>query len=122
MCVGVEGSRRSEDEEITAVLKQTISVASGCQETRRPHGDVSVTRSGVGRGQVLWASRAAMRSPRGDRRALCTLRDALPVWDVGKGGLMVDCEIVSSGATSTLFAHVSQGSEGPQVVTLVSEN
>jgi hypothetical protein len=54
-----------------------------------------------------------MRSPRGDRRVLCTLRDALPVWDVGKGGLRVDCEIVRSRAPP-LLAYVSQGSEGPQ--------
>ena len=64
-----------------------------------------------------------MRSPRGDRRVLCTLRDALPVWDVGKAGLRVDCEIVRSRAPP-LLAYVSQGSEGPQgglttVVTLV---
>lgn len=35
MC-GEGGSRRSEDEEITAVLKQTTSVASGREETRAP--------------------------------------------------------------------------------------
>jgi hypothetical protein len=35
--VWVGCSRRCEDEEITAVLKQTISVASGCQAARK-HG------------------------------------------------------------------------------------
>lgn len=39
VCVCVWGggsSRRSEDEEITAVLKQITSAASGCEETRAP--------------------------------------------------------------------------------------
>lgn len=43
---------------------------------------------------ILWVLRAAMRSPRADRRVLCTLRDALPVWDVGRG-LRADSQIVA---------------------------
>lgn len=81
----------------------------------RPHGHVSVARSGVGRGDVLWASWAAMRSPRADRRVLCTLRDALPVWDVGRRGLSVDGGYNSSAG----ICHVSQGSkeQGPTRLT-----
>lgn len=65
-----------------------------------------------------------MRSPREDRRVLCTLRDALPVWDVGRGGLRDDCEIVRSRAPP-LLAYVSQGAvraHRVDLVTLVSEN
>lgn len=54
----------------------------------------------------------------GDRRLLCTLRDALPVWGVGKGGLRVDCEIVLYASRAPpLLAHVSQGGEDPTGLT-----
>lgn len=71
-------ARRKEDEEITAVLKQFTLAASRCEETRRPHGDVSVARSGG----VLWVSRAAIRSPRRDRRvsALYATRFPFGTW------------------------------------------
>lgn len=76
-----------EDEEITVVLKQINSAASGREETRAPTWRCVGCSARGGKGGCfvgVECSRAAMLPARADRRVLCTLRDALPVWDVGK--------------------------------------